>query len=84
MESTKLLERVIALFFGSRNANILSAIVNSWSNLAKVRPALVPVIITALGTWNPRHLEGMPASSVKSVEKVIRILLVHISRYVKW
>ncbi|KAF8518981.1 Symplekin tight junction protein C terminal-domain-containing protein [Hysterangium stoloniferum] len=80
MESTKLLERVIALFFGSRNVNILSAIVNSWSSLAKLRPALVPVIITALGTWHPRHLEGLPASSVKSVEKVIRILLIHISR----
>ncbi|KAF8587835.1 hypothetical protein K439DRAFT_1652134 [Ramaria rubella] len=79
-EGTKLLERVIALFFHSTNVDMLSAIVHSWGTLGKLRPLLLQVIVSALGTWNPRHLEGLPVSSIKSVEKTIRILLIHISR----
>lgn len=61
---------------------MLTAVVNSWSNLAKLRPPLVAVIVTALAQWNPKQLEGLSALSIKSVEKCIRILLNHVSRSV--
>lgn len=66
-----------------RDPDLLSAIINNWGTLAKLRPLLLPVIVSSLATWTPRQLEGCPASSVKSVEKVIRILLIHISRCVR-
>lgn len=61
---------------------MLTAVVNSWSSLAKLRPPLVTVIVTALAQWSPRQLDGLSALSIKSVEKSIRILLSHISRSV--
>jgi symplekin len=65
-----------------RNVDTLSAIINSWGSLTKVRPLLLPLIISTLSTWTPRQLEGFPASSIKSIEKSVRIMLIHISRYV--
>ncbi|KIJ55664.1 hypothetical protein M422DRAFT_63678 [Sphaerobolus stellatus SS14] len=79
-EGTKLLERIITLLFHTKNVDLLSAIINSWGTLAKLRPMLLPVVIQALASWHPRQLEGLSASSIKSVEKAIRILLLHISK----
>jgi symplekin len=63
-----------------RNPELLSAILHSWSNLVKQRPALVQLVVSSLSSWTPAALSGLPASSVKSVEKAVRILLIHISR----
>ncbi|KAJ6493673.1 Symplekin tight junction protein C terminal-domain-containing protein [Mycena vitilis] len=81
-EGQKLLEAVIALLYTSQNTDLITAMLNSWANLTKLRPAVVPTVLTALRGWQPETsaLNGLPASSIKSVEKAVRILLVHLSR----
>ncbi|KAJ7504498.1 Symplekin tight junction protein C terminal-domain-containing protein [Mycena galericulata] len=81
-EGQKLLEAVIALLYTSQNTDLLTAMLNSWATLTKLRPAVVPTVVAALRGWTPESsaINGLPASSVKSVEKAVRILLMHISR----
>ncbi|KAG7444313.1 uncharacterized protein BT62DRAFT_970937 [Guyanagaster necrorhizus] len=79
-EGQKLLENVITILFSSPNVDILSAVLNSWASLTKLRPAMTPVVIGVLKQWTPAALGGLSTSSVKSVEKAVRILLIHISR----
>ncbi|KAG1746647.1 Symplekin tight junction protein C terminal-domain-containing protein [Suillus paluster] len=79
-EGMKLLESVITMLYTSQNPELLSAILHSWSNLVKQRPALVHLVVSSLSSWTPAALSGLPASSIKSVEKAVRILLIHISR----
>ncbi|KIM53908.1 hypothetical protein SCLCIDRAFT_1222437 [Scleroderma citrinum Foug A] len=79
-EGMKLLESVITMLYTSQNPDIITAIVNSWSTLIKLRPSLVHLVVSSLSSWTPVALAALPASSIKSVEKSIRILLVHISR----
>lgn len=54
--------------------------INSWAALIKLRPSMLNVIVTALKQWTPASLANFSASTVKSVEKTIRILLIHLSR----
>ncbi|KAI6149817.1 hypothetical protein BKA82DRAFT_23571 [Pisolithus tinctorius] len=63
-----------------REPDILTAIVNSWSTLIKQRHSLVHLIVSSLVSWTPVSLAGLSASVIRSVEKSIRILPVHISR----
>ncbi|KAG0709256.1 Symplekin tight junction protein C terminal-domain-containing protein [Suillus ampliporus] len=79
-EGMKLLESVITMLYTSQNPELLSAILHSWSNLVKQRPALVHLVVSSLSSWTPAALSGLPASSIKSIEKAVRILLIHISR----
>ncbi|TBU30651.1 Symplekin tight junction protein C terminal-domain-containing protein [Dichomitus squalens] len=79
-EGLKLLEGVITTLYTSNNPDMLSAILNSWANLIKRRPALVELVVSTLVQWTPVKLEGQPASVIRSAEKTIRILLTHISR----
>ncbi|KAI0372816.1 hypothetical protein BV20DRAFT_1034476 [Pilatotrama ljubarskyi] len=79
-EGMKLLEGVVRLIYTSSNPDVLSAIINSWGNLVKKRPALVEVVVTTLTQWSPARLEGQPFMVIRSVEKSVRILLTHISR----
>ncbi|KIJ65684.1 hypothetical protein HYDPIDRAFT_131045 [Hydnomerulius pinastri MD-312] len=79
-EGMKLLESVITILYTSQNTDILTAVLNSWSSLVKQRPPLVQLVVSSLASWTPAALVGLPASSIKSVEKNIRILLIHISR----
>ncbi|KAI0057230.1 hypothetical protein BV25DRAFT_1831381 [Artomyces pyxidatus] len=79
-EGMKLLEGVMTMVYTSQNPDILSAIINSWPNLVKLRPALVQYIVSSLASWTPSTLAGLPYSSIKSVEKSVRIFLTHISR----
>lgn len=58
----------------------MSAILNSWPNLVKQRPALAQNIVGAVCAWQPNALIGFPYGTVRSVEKSIRILLIHILR----
>lgn len=58
----------------------MSAILNSWASFVRLRPALVEVVVSTLTQWTPANLEGVPLAHIKSVEKSVRILLVHISR----
>ncbi|KAF9245242.1 Symplekin tight junction protein C terminal-domain-containing protein [Melanogaster broomeanus] len=79
-EGMKLLENVITILYTSQNTDVLTAVLNSWSNLVKQRPALVQLVVSSLSSWTPAALAGLSASSVKSVEKSIRVLLIHLSR----
>lgn len=79
-EGRKLMEGAITLLYSSQNSDILSALLNSWPNLIKQRPVTVSLVVTALRQWTPAALNGLPASSIRSVDKAVRILLVHISR----
>jgi symplekin len=87
-EGMKLLEGIITLFaqgmgdlrFMANNVDFLSAILNSMGNLVKLRPAFASWIVLTLSKWTPASLAGLPASSIRSVEKAIRILLYNISR----
>ena len=60
--------------------DMLSSILNSWANLVKRRPNYVEVVVHTLTQWTPVKFEGSSASVIRSAEKGIRILLVHISR----
>ncbi|KAH9479566.1 Symplekin [Psilocybe cubensis] len=79
-EGQKLLETLATLLFSSHDVDLLSALLNSWANLIKQRPATLPLVVTTLRSWTPAALVGLSASSVRSVEKAVRILLTHISR----
>ncbi|KAF8216368.1 Symplekin tight junction protein C terminal-domain-containing protein [Mycena galopus ATCC 62051] len=82
VEGQQLLEAVIALLYTSQNTDLITAMVNSWANLTKLRPAVVPAVLAAVRAWTPETsaINAMPASSIKSVEKSLRILLHHVSR----
>ncbi|KAF8636400.1 hypothetical protein AX17_003582 [Amanita inopinata Kibby_2008] len=79
-EGRKLLEGVITTLYSSQNVDLLSALLNSWATLVKQRPSVITLVVTALKQWTPAALIGLPASSIRSIEKAVRILLVHISR----
>ena len=66
----------------SSDPDLFSSIINSWATLIKRRPALLEFVVHTLIQWTPAKFEGTSASVVRSVEKSVRILLTHISRYV--
>ncbi|KAI0322800.1 Symplekin tight junction protein C terminal-domain-containing protein [Amylostereum chailletii] len=79
-EGVRLLEGILTLLFTSPNPDIITAILNSWANLVKLRPALVQLVVQSLATWTPAALSGQSYANTKSVERAVRILLLHISR----
>ncbi|KAF9054369.1 Symplekin tight junction protein C terminal-domain-containing protein [Panaeolus papilionaceus] len=79
-EGQKLLEGLTATLYSSQDVDLLSALLNSWVALVKQRPATLPYVVSAFGSWTPAALVGLDAASVKSVEKAVRILLIHISK----
>ncbi|KAH8111033.1 Symplekin tight junction protein C terminal-domain-containing protein [Phellopilus nigrolimitatus] len=79
-EGQKLMEGVITIFYTMPIPDMMAAVVNSWSSLAKQRPSQAHMIISALASWTPGAIYNFPASTVKSVEKAVRILLMHFSR----
>ncbi|KAL5492454.1 hypothetical protein ACEPAI_3901 [Sanghuangporus weigelae] len=79
-EGQKLMESVITIFYTMPNPDMMAAVVNSWGSLAKQRPNLAHIIISALASWNPGAIYHFPAAQVRSVEKAVRILLIHFSR----
>ncbi|KAF9482650.1 hypothetical protein BDN70DRAFT_874838 [Pholiota conissans] len=79
-EGQKLLETLARILYSSQDVDLLSALLNSWVNLVKQRPSTFPFVVTTLRSWTPSALANLPASSIKSVEKAVRILLVHLSR----
>ncbi|KAI0305811.1 Symplekin tight junction protein C terminal-domain-containing protein [Multifurca ochricompacta] len=79
-EGATLLHRLITDLYTKQNPDLISAILNSWSNLVKLRPSFVQIVVSSLTLWTPVPLSGLPFTSIKSVEKSVRILLTHISR----
>jgi hypothetical protein len=54
---------------------------NSWATLVRLRPSVLQTLLSALRPWTPAALENLSPSNIKSVEKAVRILLVHINRF---
>ncbi|KAI0255985.1 Symplekin tight junction protein C terminal-domain-containing protein [Lactifluus subvellereus] len=79
-EGVALLQRLITDLYMKQNPDLISAILNSWSGLVKLRPGLVQILVSSLTLWTPAPLLGLPFASIRSVEKSVRILLTHISR----
>ncbi|KAH9032328.1 Symplekin tight junction protein C terminal-domain-containing protein [Lactarius hengduanensis] len=79
-EGVTLLQRLITDLYTKQNPDLISAILNSWSSLVKLRPGFVQIVVSSLTLWTPAPLMGQPFSVIKSVEKSVRILLTHISR----
>lgn len=81
-ESNKLLEECITTLFTSDSADLVSAIVSSLATLLKARPQYAKLIITSLTNWSPAALAGQSERQIKSVEKVVRLTLMHLMRCV--
>ncbi|KAF8273075.1 Symplekin tight junction protein C terminal-domain-containing protein [Lactarius quietus] len=79
-EGVTLLQRLITDLYTKQNPDLISAILNSWSSLVKLRPGFVQIVVSSLTLWTPAPLLGLPFAAIKSVEKSVRILLTHISR----
>lgn len=62
---------------------MVTAVVNSWGPLAKQRPSQMAFLVSALASWSPRALTSLSAATVRSVEKSVRILMIHLSRQVQ-
>lgn len=61
----------------------MTSILNSWVTLAKLRPGpMTAVIVSTLCSWTPAAFVNQPAFNIRSVEKVARVLLIHLSRCV--
>ncbi|KAH9160770.1 Symplekin tight junction protein C terminal-domain-containing protein [Lactarius sanguifluus] len=80
-EGVTLLQRLITDLYTKQNPDLISAILNSWSSLVKLRPGFVQIVVSSLTLWTPAPLLGQSFSVIKSVEKSVRILLTHISRW---
>lgn len=74
------MEAIITIFYTMPNPDMVAAVVNSWGNLAKLRPAQTPLIISALSSWQPGAIAGISYTAARSVEKAVRILLSHFLR----
>ncbi|EJD43771.1 hypothetical protein AURDEDRAFT_65903 [Auricularia subglabra TFB-10046 SS5] len=79
-EANQLIEMIVTIFFTSQNPDLLGSLVNSWAPVIKHRPALTPIVVTALAAWAPNALASAAPRDVKSVEKAVRILLIHLMR----
>ncbi|KAJ3710952.1 Symplekin tight junction protein C terminal-domain-containing protein [Lentinula raphanica] len=79
-EGQLLLKTVIEILYSTQNVDLLSALLNSWATLVKTRPNMMNLVVAALKQWTPSAFTGSSASTIKSAEKAVRILLVHISR----
>ncbi|KZT59495.1 hypothetical protein CALCODRAFT_430835 [Calocera cornea HHB12733] len=79
-EGVELLQKMITLLFQSKTVEIVSAIVNCFDAFIRLRPPLGDVIVQTLEVWTPSALAGQSATSIRSVERSIRILLMHLLR----
>ncbi|KAI5124287.1 hypothetical protein M0805_005134 [Coniferiporia weirii] len=79
-EGQELMKGVVTILYTMPNPDMMAAVVNSWSSLAKQRPSQTHMIISALASWTPGAICNFPASTIRSVEKTVRILLIHFSR----
>ncbi|EJU03654.1 hypothetical protein DACRYDRAFT_21169 [Dacryopinax primogenitus] len=76
-EGVELLQKMITLLFKSNVVEIISALVNCFDAFVRLRPALGEVILQTLEVWTPTALAAQSPTSIRSVERSIRILLTH-------
>ena len=75
--------KTISTYVWSSNPDMMAAVVNTLGQLVKLRPSLQGIIITALTTWTPAAINHLSATAVRSVEKSVRILLLHL-HFSRW
>ncbi|KAH9965034.1 Symplekin tight junction protein C terminal-domain-containing protein [Lactifluus volemus] len=59
-EGVALLQRLITDLYTKQNPDLISAILNSWSSLVKLRPSFVQIVVSSLTLWTPAPLLGLP------------------------
>ncbi|KAG8889606.1 hypothetical protein FRB98_003668 [Tulasnella sp. 332] len=80
-EGTARLSQMVGMLYSCQDPDILTAVLNCFVILVKLRPQFVQLMVTAMASWTPVRLENSSASIVKSVEKAARIVMVHIMRH---
>lgn len=76
-EANERLTQVVTVIFTGSNPDIVMASMNSLALLAKMRPTLSPIVLEALVSWTPSALASQAYTTVRSVEKTLRLLYQH-------
>ncbi len=63
-----------------RQIDLVTAIVQSFGSLAKLRPELVPFVYGVYLSWDPAHLGSETTMAIRSVYKIMRITLIHFNK----
>lgn len=64
------------------DVGLITAIVNTFATIVKLRPTLAPVLIQTLTGWKPDALAGLPKGDIRSVEKVIKVTMILLDKCV--
>lgn len=78
-EGARLLETVVTMLYTSSNADVVTALINSWAPLVQLRPTHIQLVVTSLTCWRPKAFANQSFTTIKSVEKATRTFLVFIS-----
>lgn len=76
-EANQLFTKLITLLFTAAVPNVVMAVVNVLTRLARARPALGKVVIEAYVSWTPAALASSAHVNVRSVENTVRLAMVH-------
>ncbi|KAL8280944.1 hypothetical protein RQP46_006623 [Phenoliferia psychrophenolica] len=79
-EANKLVEESITALFTCAIPDVVSALATSLTSLVKARPAFTQLVVTALTNWSPGALASLPNHQVRSVEKAVRVSVVHLHK----
>lgn len=79
-EGHKVTEQCLLTFWNNRSPDVITAMVQSFGIIAKLRQELVEFVYTAFVEWKPAHLLGDSLTAVRSIYKTMRIALVHLNR----
>ncbi|CDZ97637.1 mRNA cleavage and polyadenylation factor II complex, subunit PTA1 [Phaffia rhodozyma] len=79
-EGVKLIEFILTTMYTCRDTDLLTSLLTSLLTLIRLRTHLSAVFIPALTGWTPDFLTGLPRSEIRSVEKVVRALMIYLDR----
>lgn len=73
-------EQLLLSFRNARQIDLVTAIVQSFGALAKLRPDLVPFVYGVYLSWDPAQLGTETAMAIRSIYKIMRITLIHFNK----
>lgn len=76
-EANERLTQVVTVIFTSSNPDLVMPAMNSLATLAKFRQSLHPIVFEALISWTPTAMSSISFTSIRSVEKTLRLLFHH-------
>ncbi|WFD43403.1 hypothetical protein MPSI1_002064 [Malassezia psittaci] len=76
-EANQSFTKLITLLFTASVPNVVMAVVNVLTRLARARPALGKVVIEAYVSWTPAALTGVAYVNSRSVENTVRLAMIH-------